>query len=670
MYPHPPVLFNGGQTPCSSGRFSGQSQQFPQRVCVPLGQHPGGVYRTSSVGGGRLTAQNSGQIQNKNNLPTLQENPMMPQGRRGVSVGGPMPPQPPASAMHYMRGSTAPSRPHPMTYASAYSRGISVHGPLGFQNNYTFSQASQVNGAHTPLMNGRSGGRGCAMVHNSQSRNLPILPPSSVVNGYQSQMPRVLGGPNYRNCMMPFPNITANNASVNSNIQGSSNVSNSNNSFQETYVNKEDVPKRVESETPPFPSMETQQSTFIKTPTYTASDEDSGLSTSPTILQRLNSYEEEEVKDFFPNVFFCGTESCEKIEGKHGLHQNDGFDDENYHYRVVVGDHLFYRYEVLKILGQGTFGIVVKAMDHKEMRLVAVKIIKNKPNYTKQAREEIGTLQHLNSSDANDEANIVRFLRSHTFRNHYIIVFELLPYDLYALIQANRFTSMRREFIYELAEQLLTALEHVEQCGIVHCDLKPENIMIEWRNPEENLTTSTDFRLKVIDFGSACEEKRPLFTYIQSRYYRAPEIVLGIPYTTAIDMWSFGCVICELANGYPIFPASCEAELLERVVEYFGEIPPYLIRQGRHADKLFDSNNRMKPRNGKRKPHPPHSRSLVGFLKLNRGEGDDHLFEDFISGCLDLDPKQRLTPAEALQHPWMEWWRYPSEASSNSSESN
>jgi serine/threonine protein kinase len=400
--------------------------------------------------------------------------------------------------------------------------------------------------------------------------------------------------------------------------------------------------------------IDRQNGCNVNTPPLMTSDDETGLTPTPPTLRYLSSYEEEEVKEYMPNVYFGGTDQCKKIHAVRGADNNDGFDDENFHYRVVVGDHLLYRYEVLKVLGQGTFGIVVRAIDHKLHSPVAIKIIKNKPNYNKQAQEEIRTLELLNSDDPEDEANIVQLLDSCIFRNHYLLIFELLPSDLYALIQANKFRPMSRDFIYELSEQLLTALVHVRKHRIVHCDLKPENIMIS--EGDGASSEPADFALKLIDFGSACEESRPLFTYIQSRYYRAPEIVLGIPYTTAIDMWSFGCVLCELANGYPIFPASSEGELLERIVEYFGPIPSYLVRQGRRSDRFFEGDKMKYNLGKKRAPHPPNSRSLHNFLKVGHSN-EDRLFENFVGCCLRLDAKARLTPEAALEHPWMEQWR-------------
>ena len=93
---------------------------------------------------------------------------------------------------------------------------------------------------------------------------------------------------------------------------------------------------------------------------------------------------------------------------------------------------------------------------------------------------------------------------------------------------------------------------------IIHCDLKPENILLK----EENKSG-----IKIIDFGSSTFIDEKVYTYIQSRFYRAPEIMLGIPYTTAIDMWSLGCIMAELYIGYPLLPGESENDQMSRIME-------------------------------------------------------------------------------------------------------
>jgi len=100
-------------------------------------------------------------------------------------------------------------------------------------------------------------------------------------------------------------------------------------------------------------------------------------------------------------------------------------------------------------------------------------------------------------------------------------------------------------------------LKYLREQDIIHCDLKPENILL--KSPEKS-------GIKIIDFGSSCFSDERIYTYIQSRFYRAPEIILGIPYTTAIDMWSFGCILTELCTGIPIFPGESEHEQLSLIM--------------------------------------------------------------------------------------------------------
>lgn len=109
--------------------------------------------------------------------------------------------------------------------------------------------------------------------------------------------------------------------------------------------------------------------------------------------------------------------------------------------------------------------------------------------------------------------------------------------------------------------QVLYALKFLNHHKIIHCDLKPENILLK---------SSNKTGVKLIDFGSSCFEHEKLYTYIQSRFYRSPEVILGLSYTTQIDMWSFGCLLCELYTGYPIFPGETEHDQILAMMEVLG----------------------------------------------------------------------------------------------------
>ena len=113
----------------------------------------------------------------------------------------------------------------------------------------------------------------------------------------------------------------------------------------------------------------------------------------------------------------------------------------------------------------------------------------------------------------------------------------------------------------------------------MHCDLKPENILLTSRGASS---------VKVIDFGSSCYADQRVFTYIQSRFYRAPEVIVGLPYGPPIDIWSLACVLAELATGAPLFPGEDEAEQLACVQEILGPPHPALLRGATRAKLFFD----------------------------------------------------------------------------------
>jgi dual specificity protein kinase YAK1 len=157
---------------------------------------------------------------------------------------------------------------------------------------------------------------------------------------------------------------------------------------------------------------------------------------------------------------------------------------------------------------------------------------------------EIGIVEHLNRVDPEDRHHIVRLLDYFVFRNHVCLVFELLSVNLYELLKSNSYRGLSLTLVRVFVSQLLDACELLRRHAIVHCDLKPENIL---------LSSISSPIIKLIDFGSACYENHTAFSYIQSRFYRSPEVLIGLPYAGDIDMWSLGCIVAELYLGLPLF---------------------------------------------------------------------------------------------------------------------
>lgn len=125
---------------------------------------------------------------------------------------------------------------------------------------------------------------------------------------------------------------------------------------------------------------------------------------------------------------------------------------------------------------------------------------------------------------------------------------------------------------------MLKALEYIHSLNLIHCDLKPENILIKSYSRSE---------VKVIDFGSSCFIHDHLSSYVQSRSYRAPEVILGCKYDYKIDIWSLGCILAELWTGYVLFQNDSVQGLLARVIGILGPIPEDMFKSGRLVHNYF-----------------------------------------------------------------------------------
>ncbi|KAG7465584.1 dual specificity tyrosine-phosphorylation-regulated kinase 1A isoform X1 [Solea senegalensis] len=339
---------------------------------------------------------------------------------------------------------------------------------------------------------------------------------------------------------------------------------------------------------------------------------------------------------------------------------NDGYDDDNYDYIVKNGEKWMDRYEIDSLIGKGSFGQVVKAYDRAEQEWVAIKIIKNKKAFLNQAQIEVRLLELMNKHDTEMKYYIVHLKRHFMFRNHLCLVFEMLSYNLYDLLRNTNFRGVSLNLTRKFAQQLCTALLFLAtpELSIIHCDLKPENILL--CNPKRSA-------IKIVDFGSSCQLGQRIYQYIQSRFYRSPEVLLGMPYDLAIDMWSLGCILVEMHTGEPLFSGANEVDQMNKIVEVLGIPPNHIMDLAPKARKFFEKLSDgtwsvKKTKDGKRYK-PPASRKLHSILGVETGgpggrrAGEsghavaDYLkFKDLILRMLDYDPKSRIQPYYALQH--------------------
>uniref|UniRef100_A0A3Q4AUE1 dual-specificity kinase n=1 Tax=Mola mola TaxID=94237 RepID=A0A3Q4AUE1_MOLML len=321
---------------------------------------------------------------------------------------------------------------------------------------------------------------------------------------------------------------------------------------------------------------------------------------------------------------------------------NEGYDDDNYDYIVKNGEKWLDRYEIDSLIGKGSFG-------------------QNKKAFLNQAQIELRLLELMNKHDTEMKYYIVHLKRHFMFRNHLCLVFELLSYNLYDLLRNTNFRGVSLNLTRKFAQQLCTALLFLAtpELSIIHCDLKPENILL--CNPKRSA-------IKIVDFGSSCQLGQRIYQYIQSRFYRSPEVLLGMPYDLAIDMWSLGCILVEMHTGEPLFSGSNEVDQMNKIVEVLG-VPPSLMldaapKARKYFDKLSDGLWKIKKNKDIKKEYkPPATRRLHEILGVETGgpggrrAGEpghapcDYLkFKDLILRMLDYDPKSRITPFYALQH--------------------
>lgn len=362
----------------------------------------------------------------------------------------------------------------------------------------------------------------------------------------------------------------------------------------------------------------------------------SGLEALRIFNDALTEYELRELPNY-SEVYFIGDQNA-KIHGS--LREpNWGYDDLDSNYKISIGDHLAYRYEVLSILGKGSFGIVCKCLDHKRSEMVAIKVLKNKDKFHKQGNVEIQLLKTVNLTENSELIPIIEIFGSFVFRYHICIVFPLLHISLFEFMKKNSFRPFAMPVIKKLAVQLLTGLKIMQKSRIIHCDLKPENILF---------VSHKSIQVKIIDLGSGCYESQQIYTYIQSRFYRSPEVMLGHHYSPAIDMWSLGCILVELYRGLPLFPGKNEEDLMSRIVEVLGIPPKYLIEQAPRKLKFFDPFCLPLPYIDNK----GHVR-VAGSCSFKQFIADDEDFLDFVERIVTWDPAQRLLPEQALSHIWL-----------------
>eukprot|EP00931_Biecheleriopsis_adriatica_P073460 TRINITY_DN47742_c0_g1_i1.p1 TRINITY_DN47742_c0_g1~~TRINITY_DN47742_c0_g1_i1.p1 ORF type:complete len:430 (-),score=55.67 TRINITY_DN47742_c0_g1_i1:22-1311(-) len=356
--------------------------------------------------------------------------------------------------------------------------------------------------------------------------------------------------------------------------------------------------------------------------------------------------------------------------------------------RFKIGDMIKSRYRIRKMAGQGTFGTALYVFDEERKEEVAMKVIRSVEKYLDDAEVEIQILSKLAKADRSKNSGVVRLYEHFSTRirkqKHVCIVFEKLGKSLWDVLEKNNCRGFSMDQVRDFGRQLFTAVAFCHEQKLTHTDLKPENILLcDGVNDSADgrgwCITST--RTRLIDFGGATFEDEHHAKMINTRQYRAPEVMLGLGWSHPSDVWSCGCLLPELLTGNELFRAH------KRNLEHFALMEKVLGKpldrdMARKAHDLFNGGPR---RSRSRSASPESSGSdrdrspstvpvdrivsrrgalrwpgrasrdsleLVDQAKPLRQQFNDKHFVDLLEKCLVYDPSRRITAAEALQHPF------------------
>ncbi|XP_027360301.1 SRSF protein kinase 2 isoform X1 [Abrus precatorius] len=377
------------------------------------------------------------------------------------------------------------------------------------------------------------------------------------------------------------------------------------------------------------------------------------------------------------------------------------------------------RYIAQRKLGWGQFSTVWLAYDTNTSSYVALKIQKSAAQFVQAALHEIDVLSSIADGDPSNSKFVIQLIDhfKHTGPNgqHLCMVLEFLGDSLLRLIKYNRYKGLPLNKVREICKCILIGLDYLHsELGIIHADLKPENILLcstidlgkdPFRSgispilerPEGNINggftsliekglkrrarravakisgrrtsmggtgdvaktgrniDGIDVRCKIVDFGNACWADKQLTEEIQTRQYRAPEVILKAGYSFSVDMWSFACIAFELATGDMLFTPkggqgfSEDEDHLALMMELLGKMPRKIATGGAQSKDFFDRHGDL--RRIRRLKYWPLDKLLIDRYKFSVNDARE--FSEFLLPLLDFAPEKRPTAGSCLQHPWL-----------------
>mmetsp|Transcript_13362 Transcript_13362/g.46785 ORF Transcript_13362/g.46785 Transcript_13362/m.46785 type:complete len:590 (-) Transcript_13362:28-1797(-) len=288
------------------------------------------------------------------------------------------------------------------------------------------------------------------------------------------------------------------------------------------------------------------------------------------------------------------------------------------------------KYEVLGVVGEGAYGIVLKCRNRENGESVAIKKFKesddDEENVRKTTLREVKILRMLR------HPNIVSLKEAFRRKGKLYLVFEFVAKNLLEVLETNP-SGVGPDGMQRYMLQLCQAIECCHAQSVVHRDIKPENLLINTREKQ----------LKLCDFGFArtfspnCE----LSDYVATRWYRAPELLLGSTrYNMMVDIFACGCIMGELADGQPLFPGESEIDQLYIIQRMLGPLT-------RDQHELFLRNPRFV---GLKFPDMSRPETLQKKYVGKLSKRSLH----FLKGLLQMEPSNRQTAKECLEHGYFE----------------
>ncbi|XP_028437295.1 homeodomain-interacting protein kinase 1-like [Perca flavescens] len=334
------------------------------------------------------------------------------------------------------------------------------------------------------------------------------------------------------------------------------------------------------------------------------------------------------------------------------------------------------KYLVQNVMGEGSFGKVACCVKLDTMENVAVKIVKK--HLTRAGKKEASAFKHICILDLN-KSNLVTFLESFMHKGHMCLVLEILDTTLHNLMSERGRRPLCLSEIRVISQQMLVALGALGSIGLMHADIKPDNVMLVNHQLQP-------FRVKLIDFGSSTPVSRvKCGTTIQTLGYRAPEVILGLPLDEAVDMWSLGCVLAFLYLSKHLYPIRCEYDVMRVIVQMQGQPGDRLLDAGVHTKIFFNKNKDSTKQAWRLNTGSEYvlatgektRQSRTSFNKYTcmgdmtkdhekpktDGEHEDtRAFFSLLKWMLRLDPATRIGPAKALRHRFITMTHFPRDA--------